>query len=343
MGAEARTRSVRDQQSAGVEGDLSVTRRSLLAYALVAWAGGSSWAGEPDQSQSEDDEERRAVEAIAAKAGLQKFGATRSTHYLGIGDTTESLRSQTLRVCETVAAEYLDDYQSRGFKVAMPARRLTVIILADEVSRSAFQVGPRVPGIPIDVSGLLVPLGHYEPSTNRVVLSVHARGSRSSGLLDSRLAAHEVTHQLTYNTGILDRRGDVPRSITEGLAEYGKIRYSTKGTPPGQLHSNLLALVKVRKARMPWYPFIQLLADDRPFLLDSFKRLQSLAYAQAWLLIHYLMNDPSRRERFRAYLEAIRQRTDSEYRLDDAEKHLGNLDRLDQNLVDHFISLNRSV
>jgi hypothetical protein len=264
-------------------------------------------------------------------------------HYLGIGDASDVLRSQTLRVCEAVAADYLDHFQSHGFTVTMPARRLTVIILADDGSRSAFNVGPRVPGIPIDLGRLLVPPGHFEPHTNRVVLSVHARGGKFAESLDSRLVAHEATHQLTYNTGILDRRGDVSRAITEGLAEYNAIRNSIRRTPPRYLHSNLFTLVSARKSRTPWYPFIQLLADDRPFLLNSFKQLQPLAYAQAWLLIHYLMNDRSRRERFRAYLEAIRPRTDPEYRIDDAEKHLGDLDRLDQDLFAHFMELNMSV
>lgn len=70
--------------------------------------------------------------------------------------------------------------------------------------------------------------------------------------------------------------------------------------------------------------------------------LQKLAYAEAWLLIDYLMKDRSRLEGFRAYLEAIRHRVDPERRLDDAEKHLGDLDRLNQDLLTYFVRLNKT-
>ncbi len=72
-------------------------------------------------------------------------------------------------------------------------------------------------------------------------------------------------------------------------------------------------------------------------------RLQQIAYAQAWLLIDYLMKTQSRREAFRAYLEAIRPRVGPEHRLDDAKKHLGDLDRLNQDLVSYFVRLNRAL
>ena len=84
-----------------------------------------------------------------------------------------------------------------------------------------------------------------------------------------------------------------------------------------------------------WYPVAHLLADDRPF----FGVYRKVAYAQAWLLIHYLMQDRSWLERFRAYLEAIRSRTDPEQRPDDAEHHLGDLDHLDRDLHAYALKL----
>ena len=161
--------------------------------------------------------------------------------------------------------------------------------------------------------------------------------------MNLHVLAHEATHQLTFNTGVLDRRGDVPRCISEGLAQYGEIRKSTGRTAPGQLHlQNLDVLSSARRMGTPWYPVAQLLADDRPCLLASFARFRKLAYAEAWLLIDYLMKDRSRLEGFRAYLEAIRTRIDPEHRLDDAEKHLGDLDRLDRDLLTYFVRLNKT-
>ena len=337
------TRPIQEQPRIGVTGDWLVARRSLLTGALAAWVAASCRAGEPDQSQIEEDQERQAVEAIAAKAGLASVGTTRSQHYLGIGDASDSFRSLTLRDCEAVVADYLDFYRSQGFKVAMPAGRLTVVILADQRSLAAFNGDGRLQKSPADTNQELVIPGRYDSRTNRLVVrDMHAVAARRTGLANLHIIAHEATHQLTFNTGLLSRRGDVPHSIAEGLAQYGEIRKTTGRSAPGQRHlKNLNVLAASRRMYTPWYPVAQLLADDRPFLLGPFARLQNLAYAQAWLLIDYLMKDRSRLEGFRAYLEAIRARMDPEYRLDDAEKHLGDLDRLNQDLLTYFVRLNK--
>jgi Protein of unknown function (DUF1570) len=333
--------TVQEQPSVADRCDRLVDRSSLLKGALAMWAGAPCRAGEPDPSQSGEEQERRSVDAIAAKAGLRVFGTSRSAHYLGMGDTSEAFRSQTLRDCEAVAADYLNHFQSRGFKVAMPATRLTMVILTDNRSAGAFGIGVR--GFSIDMTERLIAAGHYEPQTNRVIVGLHDKTNKLGEHLDLRRLSHEVTHQLTFNTGLLDRRGDVPRSIADGLAEYGAVRKTGRQIAPGHLGENMMTLVKARRLRTPWYPVAQLLADDRPFLLDSFKPHQPLAYAQAWLLIDFLMNDQTRRERFRAYLEAIRARTDQEHRLDDAEKHLGSLDRLDNGVREYFVRMNTSA
>jgi hypothetical protein len=332
---------MRKQLRNGAGSDCLVTRRSLLTGALAAWVGVYCRAEEPDQSLTEEDKERRTIEAIVAKSGLRSVGTTRSPHYLGIGDTSESFRSVTLQDCEAVAADYLDYYRSQGFKVAMPSGRLTVVILADESSLAAFNGDRRLQKSPTEAEPHLVARGRYEPRSNRlVVLDMHAVASRRTGLLNLHVLAHEATHQLTFNTGLLTRRGDVSHSIAEGLAQYGEIRNTNGRTAPGQLHlQNLNVLSAARRLGTPWYPVAQLLADDRPYVLGSFMRHQKLAYAEAWLLIDYLMKDRSRLEGFRAYLEAIRPRVDPEHRLDDAEKHLGDLDRLNQDLLTYFVRL----
>jgi hypothetical protein len=239
-----------------------------------------------------------------------------------------------------------------------------VIILTDERSRAAFNTGPPAQvarsgrdrarakngrsadiGKPSPKAANRVPVapGHYEPHTNRVVVSLHAKPSRTSAPLDSKVLAHEVTHQLTFNTGLLDRRGDVPHAIGEGLAQYGEIRKNTGRSAPGQPHEvNLYTLVRARRFGPPWYPITELLSNDRLFVSAASAPLKQLAYAQAWLLIQYMMKDRSRLERFRAYLEAIRPRTDAEHRLDDAKNHLGELGRLNQELINYFVELNRA-
>jgi hypothetical protein len=354
-----------EQPRIGVESMRLVDRRSVLTGMLATWVSATCRAREVPGRQAEEDQELRTVEAIATTAGLRSFGSTRTAHYLGIGDASENIRSSVLKDCEAVAADYLSFYQSKGFKLAMPAGRLTAIILTDEHSRGAFNAGPpagdastvrnrgriqkgrtadRSTPLETETKGKPIAPGHYEPRTNRIVLSLHAKGSRFSDRVDLQLLAHEATHQLTFNTGMLSRQGDVPRCIAEGLAQYREIRNTAERTGLRQPHNhNLFVLVRARRFGPQWYPIAHLLADDRSCLPSSGARTQSLAYAQAWLLIDYLMKDQSRLEGLRAYLEAIRPRSGPEHRLEDAKKHLGDLDRLDQDLVSYFVRLNKSV
>jgi hypothetical protein len=64
-----------------------------------------------------------------------------------------------------------------------------------------------------------------------------------------------------------------------------------------------------------------------------------LAYAEGWLLTHYLMSDPEGTRAFRRYLDTIRGRRDSDHRLEDARAALGDLDALDVALKRHSLTL----
>jgi hypothetical protein len=67
-----------------------------------------------------------------------------------------------------------------------------------------------------------------------------------------------------------------------------------------------------------------------------------LAYAESWLLVDYSMKEPSRLLGFRAYLELIHGRRDGNRRLEDARRHLGDLDRLDEDLRRYSVRLLKS-
>jgi hypothetical protein len=149
---------------------------------------------------------------------------------------------------------------------------------------------------------------------------------------------------LTFNTGLLRRGGDVPISIMEGLARYGEVRKPVGRTPPGQINRMCLQdLAQTR--RVPWISVAALLEDDGLVQGTAGAQAKLLAYAEAWLLVHYLMNEPSRTIAFRGYLAAIRDRTraDRDERLADARQHLGDLDRLNQDLRQYAVRLQKTV
>jgi Protein of unknown function (DUF1570) len=154
--------------------------------------------------------------------------------------------------------------------------------------------------------------------------------------------AHECTHQLTFNTGLLNRQGDVPRAIVEGFGTYAETRPPRGRSQPGKINvMRLDALAHVQR-RTKWVEVKDLITDERTAFGTSGDQA-ILSYAESWLLVYHLMTSPTRLPQFQAYLKAIQARKDQNRRFDDAETHFGNLDRLDQELRRESIQLLRSL
>jgi len=315
---------------------------------VASWISVPCLAQAPAAADDEADVDKQelAVQAVARRAGLQPFQATRSRHFLAIGDASDRFRSLTLRDCELIAADYLDHYRSREFAVALPNRRLTVVTLADDRSFARYSGNPGFRMVLKGIDPIPAVLGYYNQETECLVIfdqrTLGPDLAPRPGLGNLRTLAHELTHQLTYNTGLLDCQGDVPACIIEGLAMYGEVRKSSGRTPPGQ--HNLMRirdLAAVQRRRIPWIPIVRLIEDDM-MVRSATSHERLLAYAESWLLIDFLMKDRSRLPAFRAYLDAIRRRRDSETRLDDARAYLGNLDQLNVDLRRYSIRLLKS-
>jgi hypothetical protein len=323
-----------------------VDRRTWMAGVVAAWMSGPCRAEAPDGAEADEDRECEAVEANATRAGLRPFGTNRTRHFLGLGDAPEAFRALTLRDCEAVAADYLDHYRAKGFPVALPERRLTVVILNDDRSFAAYSGNKSLRMVPRSNGPAPSIHGSFSRTDNRLQVFDHrSLGPQLAGrpgYENLRTLAHELTHQLTFNTGLLDRRGDVPACVVEGLAMYGEVRKLTGRTAPGQINRMRIDnLAAMQRRRIPWIPIPQLLVDDH-HVGNAATHEGLLAYAESWLLVDYLMKERSELPGFRAYLERIRGRRDGKYRLDDARVHLGDLDRLDVDLRRYSVRLLKS-
>ena len=109
---------------------------------------------------------------------------------------------------------------------------------------------------------------------------------------DNTLAlVHETIHQLTFNTGVLDLKADVPLCVIEGLATYGETwRPRHRGEigadqrpPPAGARTRPQA---GGRAGSPWrrsWPRTSCSTTRRP---------QQVAYAESWMFVHKLMQGP---------------------------------------------------
>jgi hypothetical protein len=261
-----------------------------------------------------------------------------SEPYLGIGDAPDAYRNEALKRCRTLARAYEEHFQGKGFVVTFPPRRLTVVTLRDRNSYAAF-LGEK-PGAEVG--------GHYDLDTNQLVIfdfSSGKRGPASAPLeqINTITLTHETTHQLTFNTGLLDRHGDVPIAVSEGLAMYAELWRPGSGAGGraifgGVNRFRLQVLIDEESKPESWLPLGQILTDDTLFQREE---SQQLAYAEAWVLVHYHLRTSAALPKFRAYLDALRPRRNAADRLGDATAHLGDIDALNLALRKHAARLIR--
>jgi hypothetical protein len=288
-----------------------------------------------DAPESAATELERAMSRVRAATKLS-VQTTTSEHYQALGDASEAFMNIALGDCELIAQDFLDYYRAKGFQVKPPQQRMTVVAFRDDrpfldfARKSLGKVPPNVTGF-------------YSRLQNYLVLydSRNVPASERGGALQNmKNLAHEATHQLSFNTGLLNRKGDTPAAISEGLACYGETRRLRGRSEPGLLNSDRLNSVAHIQRRTKWISTPDLFTDDSPAAGGNLDRMQ-LFYGQSWILIYTLMKSTERLPEFQAYLKTIFPRVDKKNRLTDAANSFGNLDRLDQELRREAVRLQK--
>ncbi len=270
----------------------------------------------------DDEKAVAAVRDRAKKAGLAAFDESRTEHFLGVGDGPPRYRAQALDLCESIGRDFLAHFRKRGFKLEYPAHRLNVVTLRGAESYGAF-IGEK----PDEADG-----GRYELEEKwLVIFDFRAEAPKAADRRKNTFTlVHETIHLLCFNTGLLSAQKDTPDCISEGLATYGEL-WTPPRTPSafgGVNRPRILALVMEMDGGTTWIPISKLIADDGVFRNPE---TAQIAYAESWLLVHYLMETDERLPKFRAYLADLPRLGDSEAmsREKYAESHLGSLRDLD--------------
>ena len=302
-----------------------ITRREWLGGLLVTGLGAFGAADPPKVKRVEvDPGEIEDVRKRASVAKLNGFGANESELYAALGDAPEAFRKEALFLCEELATSFKTHFHHKGIDVVMPARKMMVIALKDKVSYAAFK-GEEVG----QTEG-----GHYEVESGRLVIfdfrELEIKGNNNARRTNTFILVHEALHQLTFGTGILEREGDIPVAISEGLATYGELwRNSRREKILGQLNRPRLMVLSAPGEGQDWIPIAELLGSDKLFYDPA---TEQLAYAESWLLIYELFKARASTAKLLAFLKAIKTRKNPGKRIEDAELALGKLDRLDREL-----------
>ena len=294
-----------------------------------------------------------------------------SRHFTALSDADEGFCEMRLQDCELMYSLFYDHFRRKGFALRQPTTKLMVAIFDTQAGFEAY-LGQNVP------AGLT---GMYHSKSNRFVMydfgqnrnyvwakrEAEQRGrqigfqldrQRYMGTLERRARdvradtnigtiMHEVAHQLSFNSGLLNREGDVPLWATEGLACYCEATrdgvWQGIGEPDPERLPLLASAMRAQTKLMP----VQALVKSERWLKISDPKEIYLRYAQSWALFSMLMEERPRD--VRRYFELIYPRQTSERRVADFEqafgtswtKHDGKLEEYVRRIVQQYANPRR--
>jgi hypothetical protein len=151
-----------------------------------------------------------------------------------------------------------------------------------------------------------------QPDRLRSVETVQRRAHEVRTEINISTIMHEVAHQLSFNFDMLNREGDVPLWLAEGLACYCEATGNGSWQGIGELNpQRLLPLRTVVNNHGKLIGLTELVSRDDWMRAPSDNQTRLLAYAQSWALFRMLMEEqPQNVSRYlkRIYPQRVRDR-----------------------------------
>ncbi|MCP5119172.1 MAG: DUF1570 domain-containing protein, partial [bacterium] len=145
----------------------------------------------------------------------------------------------------------------------------------------------------------------FERANWRAKQFVRNRLKRRMDFFNINVTQHEAAHHIHFNTGVFPKRGDMPRWVTEGLAQMFEL-------PPGKLGGSLGATNHYRLAefqtqynrRYGGNP--RALVKLRHFISDDSTWNPQAHYPYGWALNHYLWQ--KQRDKYAVFMRRMSKR-----------------------------------
>ena len=303
-------------------------------HALRAAAAALAVAARPDsvlaQKTPKDvsDLEQSAVDSLLQRfkqAMLPAPRVERTRRFMAIGTAKSDFIRQVLHTADETAVAYQRYLDGLRLPVKFNQNRMTIVVLANagQYSKLLGEKKARNEG------------GHYDLDENWTVTFDHrgrGRATRSDLERANQVTLiHEITHQLSFNTGLLNIRSDVPMIISEGLATLAEPGGNAIIAGFGEVNQPRLGVMMqiLKKNKKAWIPLKNLIMEDA-FFDDPNDTTVQMAYAQSWLFWDTLVANSKTREKLSAYLQRIDRRLKAEYRLDDFTAVMGPVDVMER-------------
>ncbi len=282
-----------------------------------------------------------------------------SKHFLALSNTDEKFIQGQLERCELMHQMFVNHFRVKGFKLKLPATRLMVAIFSSPEGFESYVGQPMPPGV----------TGLYHPASNRLVVYDFGRsrmlvaGKNRVETQTTRLNAferahllgqvyreadairtdtnistimHEVAHQMSFNTGLLNRDGDLPLWLVEGIATY--CEPTEGGFWRGIGEKNVERLKPLRRmagGQEEPLPLRSLVESDQWLHGPGGGQRALRGYSQSWALVKMLMEEQPKA--LKRYCELIYARRTPDHRLTDfGEVFGGDLSKIEKRHRDYI-------
>jgi len=300
---------------------------------------------------------------LADKNGLAPMARFDTKHFTALSNAGDDYSEARLIECETIYRAFYEHFQKKGFALSKPPGKLMVAIFDDQKGFEAY-LGEK---LPTTIAGIYDRKGNrlvvYDFGQNsafvfgkrarhdvargagtelqrqRIIDTVERRAKDIRADANTGTIMHEVAHQLSFNSSMLNRDRDVPYWLAEGLACYCEATVDGVWQGIGEANQErILNLFNGTKAAPGLMPLHELVNSDKWIRGQANPQVVLLGYGQSWALFRMLMEE--RPNDVRAYLELIKNRRTPDYRLDDFRQAFGNdLHKLQQHHLEYVKQL----
>jgi hypothetical protein len=275
--------------------------------------------------------------------GLAPMRRFESKHFVAWSNAEADFTKSRLRNSEVMYQLFFDHFRRRGFVLQAPPAKLMVAVFDAQAGFEAY-LGQHMPSSITGVySRTANQLVVYDLSQSNALVAARDKALRQSqaivrdrervryletvhryvgeASLETSLSTvmHETAHHLSFNCGLLNRHGDVPVWLCEGLACYCEA--TEQGGWQGIGEPNAGRVGVLAKAVGRGTRFIPLRALIQQDTWRDTSATSLLGYSQSWALFRMLMQQ--RPTALRDYLTLVHARRTPDHRLTDFAQAFG--------------------
>jgi hypothetical protein len=319
--------------------------------------------GRPATADLGHDEFTNVMDRFARQHDLAPMSSYSSPLFEVASNADAEFSRARLKECDEMLGRFLGHFRLKGFEPQLPDGKLAIVIFKTQAGCEAYlgrKLSPLVTGLYQSTNNRLVMYDYASNTAHqarvleaerevpqdgtkvdrlRYLEAIYRRAREVSKGANTSTIMHEAAHQLSFNCGLLNRFGDVPLWLAEGLACYCEVTVNGAWQGPGEVNSDRLGfLITALRGRVRFLGLRDLITTDNWLKNDEAQQSTLLGYAQSWVLFRFLMQEEP--QALRTYLRLTYSERVAERRLANFQQAFGtNLSNLERRYFRYLVML----